>query len=88
MLVGPHQLPIARQAAKAGQQRMSLAAGGKPGPRRVLLIAILTGGWDGSTCIAVVAVQRDGTELLCAASDFNFFYLDDGALIRGLYPCP
>ena len=67
---------------------MSLAAGRKPGPRRVLLIAILTGGWDGSTCIAVVAVQRDGTELLCGTSDFKFFHLDDGALIRGLYPCP
>ena len=67
---------------------MSLAAGCKPDPRRVLLIAILTGGWNRSTRIAVVAVLRDGTELLCGAADFKFFYLDDGALIRGLYPCP
>jgi hypothetical protein len=88
VLVGPHQLPIACQTAQAGQQCMPLAAGRKPDPRRVLLIAILTGGWNGSTCIAVVAVQRDGTELLCGTSDFKFFYLDDGALIRGLYPCP
>jgi hypothetical protein len=67
---------------------MSLAAGRKSDPGRVLLIAILTVGWNGSTRIAVVAVLRDGTELLCGASDFKVFYLDDGALIRGTYPCP
>ncbi|HEV8454980.1 MAG TPA: hypothetical protein VGQ24_08825 [Gemmatimonadales bacterium] len=53
-----------------------------------MLIAILIGGWNGSTCITVVALLGDGTELLRGASDFNVFYQDDGALIRGLYSCP
>lgn len=88
VLAGPQQVPIACQTAEAGQQGMSLAAGHEPDPGRLLLIAILTGGWNGSTCIAVVAALGDGTELLRCATHLKLFHQDDGALIRGLYPCP